>query len=113
MTHITYHKLIRDKVPQRIADDGKTASTKTLSDDDVFEDALRGKLVEELDEVLVAKDADELQTELADLLEAMYAYAAMYRISPEQIETTRIERLEERGGFDLRLLLERVEDTEA
>lgn len=110
MSQITYRKLVRDKVPEYILQDGKKAVTKRLDDDELYEDALREKLTEEMDEVLIASEADELQAELADLFEVAYAYARCYRISPEDIETTRLAKLNERGGFEQRLFLEKVDD---
>ena len=64
----TYHKLVRDRIPEIIEADGKTCVCETLSDEDYIS-LLDQKLNEELAEYQESKSLEEL----ADLLEVMQA----------------------------------------
>ena len=64
----TYHKLVRDRIPEIIEADGKICICETLSDADYI-DLLDQKLNEELVEYQESKSLEEL----ADLLEVMQA----------------------------------------
>lgn len=68
MRKITYHKLVRDKIPEIIEADGKTCVYEVLSD----EDYLR-LLDQKLNEELAKYQESKLLEELADLLEVMQA----------------------------------------
>ena len=62
----TYHKLVRDRIPEIIESDGKTCVCETLSDEEYIR-LLDEKLNEELAEYQESKSLEEL----ADLLEVM------------------------------------------
>lgn len=64
----TYHKLVRDRIPEIIEADGKTCVCETLSDENYIS-LLDQKLNEELTEYQESKSLEEL----ADLLEVMQA----------------------------------------
>ena len=66
---VTYNKLVRDRVPEIIREDGHRAVTRVL-DHDGFLAELLAKLVEEAQEARAASAAD-LPAELADVLEVM------------------------------------------
>ncbi|PJF31665.1 MAG: nucleotide pyrophosphohydrolase [Phototrophicales bacterium] len=102
MTKI-YNKLIRDKILEMIAREGKTYEVETLNDTD-YKQALRNKVVEEAQEVSAASD-DDLITEIADLYEVIDALIAIYGLSKSDIIQKQHERREIRGGFDKRLKL--------
>ena len=93
-------KLVRDNIPEIIRKNGKTPVTRVL-DDKEYLSALDDKLSEEVAEYLFAKDLDEL----ADVIEVIRAIALARGSSIEQIETTREEKLEKRGGFTNRTAL--------
>ncbi|WP_253947878.1 nucleoside triphosphate pyrophosphohydrolase [Paenibacillus ehimensis] len=65
------------------------------------------KLQEELDEFIEAGE-DEQITELADLVEIVYAILEHKGISIEEFERVRQEKKEKRGGFGDRILLVKV-----
>ncbi len=100
-----YHKLIRDKIPQIIAAQGKTSVTEVLSQEEYVQ-MLEEKLSEELSEYLESKEPEEL----ADLLEVMEAVASARGYSWEEILRIQTEKREARGGFQKRLLLKEVHD---
>lgn len=57
----TYHKLVRDRIPEIIEADGKICICETLSDADYI-DLLDQKLNEELTEYQESKSLEELET---------------------------------------------------
>jgi predicted house-cleaning noncanonical NTP pyrophosphatase (MazG superfamily) len=95
-----YHKAIRDKIPERIEKSGYSYNVKTLSDED-FLIEIEKKLTEEVTEY----QADKNPEELADILEVIYAIAKRRGVSKEKLEEIRINKFEERGGFDKNLFL--------
>ncbi len=74
-----------------------------------YEARLKDKVLEEAKEVIECTSAQELVGELADLLEVMYALAALYQLTPEVIEAARQKRREARGGFEERRYCSMVE----
>ena len=103
MKTIKYHKLVRDKIPELIEKEGKESVCSILSDEEYLE-FLDRKLSEELEEYLEDKSMEEL----ADLLEVMMAVAKARGSSIEEIERIRQQKADKRGGFEKRILLEKV-----
>ena len=101
----TYNKLVRDRIPEIIEASGRTCTCKTLSAEDYIS-MLDAKLNEELTEYQESKSLEEL----ADLLEVMGAVVKARGYTWDQLTETRKKKLEERGGFEKRVLL--VEVTE-
>lgn len=64
-----YGKLVRDKIPDIIKENGEFPIFDILSDDD-YKIELERKLLEECNEVLNSSGSDRIE-ELADLLEVM------------------------------------------
>ncbi|MCC2631340.1 MAG: phosphoribosyl-ATP pyrophosphohydrolase [Patescibacteria group bacterium] len=102
---MVHHKLVRDKIPQMIEADGQVAVVRVL-DEKEYEDALNKKLLEEAAEFA----ADPSAEEAADVLEILGACLAMQGISREQVEAVRLQKREERGGFDKRIYLMEVRE---
>ena len=99
----TYHKLVRDKIPAIIRDQGKTCETEILNTAD-YEAALTAKLGEE-----TAEFAESLETEeLCDIEEVLLAILAHRGISREEFEKMRQEKADARGGFRDRICLLKV-----
>ena len=103
MKTITYHKLVRDRIPEIIKQSGKQCVCSILSEED-FLLLLDQNLNEELDEYQESKSMEEL----ADLLEVIHFVALARGSSIEEIEKIRIQKAEKRGGFEKRILLESV-----
>lgn len=99
----TYHKLVRDRIPEIIEIDGKKCDCETLSDEDYIS-LLDQKLNEELAEYQESKSLEEL----ADLLEVMQAVVKARGCTMEQLESLRAEKAAKRGGFEKKLLLKEV-----
>ena len=98
-----YEKLVRDRIPEMIANSGGSCSTRILSQEEYLE-MLDKKLNEELAEYQESKSLEEL----ADLLEVMQAVVKARGADFQQVEEIRLRKRQERGGFESRILLERV-----
>lgn len=99
----TYHKLVRDLIPQIIERTGKTCITSVLSDEEYLQ-----MVDEKLSEELAEYHADGNIEELADLIEVIYAAAKARGYTIEQLESVRLEKVQQRGSFDKRILLTEV-----
>ena len=103
-----YHKLVRDRIPEIIESDGKICIWETLSDADYLS-LLEEKLNEELGEYQLSKSLEEL----ADLLEVMQAVLKTRGWTWEELEQVRAEKAAKRGGFEKKILLKAVRETES
>lgn len=99
-----YNKLVRDKIPEIIEDDGKTCKTRILSDEEYIA-SLEAKLNEEVAEY----QADKNLEEMADVLEVLQAICIARGYSLEELESVRAKKANERGGFADKIFLEYVE----
>lgn len=99
----TYHKLVRDRIPEIIEADGKTCVCETLSDEEYIR-LLDEKLNEELAEYQESKSLEEL----ADLLEVMQAVVRARGWTLDELEQVRADKAAERGGFTKKILLKEV-----
>lgn len=98
-----YNKLVRDKIPEIIEKSGKTCTVEKLTDEKYIV-MLDAKLTEELAEYQESKSLEEL----ADLLEVMGAVVKARGYSWDELTKVRKKKLEERGGFEKRILLKEV-----
>ncbi|MED1565604.1 nucleoside triphosphate pyrophosphohydrolase [Bacillus paramycoides] len=105
----TYNKLIRNKIPQIIKNNGKTPTTRILTEDEYIKEICK-KTEEELTEYLEAKTKPHKLEELADLLELINALAEYEGTTLEEINTIRKKKATERGGFQNRVFLIEVTD---
>lgn len=103
-----YNKLIRDCIPEIIAGSGGVAQLKTLNEPE-FKAALKSKILEEAQEVMDAKDAEELTNELADILEVVESIIAANNLSMDSIQKIKKQKKLKRGGFEKQLFLEYVD----
>ena len=95
-----YNKLIRDKMPEMIEQNGGKAVIRQLSHEE-FVRFLEMKLDEEAGEY----HRDKTVEELADILEVVYALASLHGCTKEELLAVYDEKHEKRGGFKKRLLL--------
>ena len=99
----TYHKLVRDRIPEIIEADGKTCVCEMLSDEEYIR-LLDQKLNEELAEHQESKSLEEL----ADLLEVMQAVVRARGWTLDELEQVRADKAAERGRFVKKILLKEV-----
>ena len=86
-------KLIRDKYDTIISANKLTIERNIDKQYDFY----ASKIHEELDELISSEYLDI--SEYADLIETIYAMAKFKGIDLASIETARIKKLEEKGGF--------------
>lgn len=103
MSMKTYNKLVRDKIPEIIEKDNKRCVTHIMNDKDYL-DALNAKLSEELKEYLESGEVEEL----ADLTEVILAIVDQKNVSREDFEKIRQSKVNIRGAFKEKILLEKV-----
>ena len=99
-----FNKLVRDKIPQIIEENGERAEIEILDNKRYLEE-LHKKLFEEANEFI----EDDSQEELADLMEVIYAIARLKGIDLEKVEKIRKQKAEKRGAFDKKIFLKETE----
>lgn len=98
-------KLVRDRIPEIIIENGGKCETQTLSKSE-FEEKLYDKLNEEVVEFIGKPSAEEI----ADILEVIETLAKIHKISLDEIKTAKVKKKNERGGFGKRLFLKWSEE---
>ena len=106
MTKI-YNKLVRDKIPNIIINNGEKPHFHILTDKD-FKKELEKKLYEEYQEVLTANSINRLE-ELADMLEIIIHLAKIENASLEDIINIANQKNHKKGSFNHKIFLETVE----
>ena len=101
-----YNKLVRDKIPSIITNNGEIPVTRILNDEE-YKTELERKLYEEYQEVINSKDKDRLE-ELADMIEVIKALASLEGKNLQDIILIAEQKREKRGGFKDKIYLERV-----
>jgi predicted house-cleaning noncanonical NTP pyrophosphatase (MazG superfamily) len=101
----TYNKLVRDRIPQLIVEDGRKPFTRFLNDWEYLAE-LKKKLQEEISEYAKSGELEEL----VDIGEVIHAILTVENVSVETYQRMRLEKREARGGFEKRIFLESVED---
>lgn len=98
-----YDKLVRDRIPEIIEASGNKCEIEVVSDEVALE-YLYKKLNEEVGELLEDKNLDEI----ADCLEVLFAIAAKYGYSEDEVLGRRNEKKLNRGGFEDNLILRKT-----
>ena len=96
-----YNKLVRDKIPEIIKRKGVVLITH-IADDNEYWQKLKEKLQEEVNEFLKENNEEEL----ADILEVIYAICDFKNFDKEKLELLRKKKVEERGGFKDKIILD-------
>lgn len=99
-----YNKLVRDKIPQIIAADGKIANTRVLADNEYLKELIK-KLGEEAKEL----EANPTIEELADIKELVIAIRHALGAHAGELEEIRRKKAAGRGRFKQKIFLESVE----
>ncbi len=105
---VKYNKLIRDRIPKIIEDDGWTPILKTLNKKE-FLIALKKKVVEEANELVDAKNKKDIVNEIVDIQEILDAIILQVRSSKSKIKEQQKLKSKKRGVFKKRLFLIREE----
>ena len=97
---MVYNKLVRDRIPEIIEKQGKTAQIRILEGAE-YTHYLEQKLDEEVNEFHKDKNPEEL----ADILEVVYALAENLGYSKDTLMEIYQKKHDARGGFAERILL--------
>lgn len=87
-------KLVRDKIPQIIIEDGRTPIVRTLSDEEYL-----SELDRKLNEEVAEYQADKSLEEMADVIEVLFAICEARGHSVDELMEVRDKKREKRGGF--------------
>lgn len=102
----TYNKLVRDKIPQQINSiQGRNCKYKILDDTEYLKE-LNKKVLEEANEFIEENSIEEL----GDLMEVLNSIMKVKGYSKEELEATRLKKLEKKGGFEEKIYLEYVDE---
>lgn len=103
-----YNKLVRDKIPEIIKNNGETPITRILELNE-YKKELETKLFEECKEVTETTNTEERIEELADVLELIRALASIENKTLEDVIKIADNKNIKRGSFNDRIYLEKVE----
>ena len=95
-----FNKLVRDKIPSIIENDGRKVNIKKLTNEE-YKKELNKKLQEEIKEYFEDNNVEEL----ADIVEVIYGIVKSMGLSIEDFEKIRLEKVEKRGAFDNKIYL--------
>jgi len=107
MSSVHYDKLVRDKIPDIIRQAGKQPVTDSIPPEEMTA-ALDRKLQEETKEYLESHSVEEM----ADILEVLHGIAYNKGIPWDDVESLRIRKCGERGGFEKGIRLLEVKSCE-
>lgn len=110
MKKVIYEKLVRDGVPEFLTKIGKAFEIREMEDDELFERELLRKVIEEAEELSIAKGRDSVIQEIGDLLEVIDALKARNGITDAEATAAKTDRAMARGGFSKRIMLLWSED---
>ena len=97
---MNYNKLVRDKIPKIIRQQGENPIFRILDQEEYFR-CLEQKLDEEVGEYHRDRNVEEL----ADILEVVFALADSMGCSYEELMKIRQHKYDARGGFRDRVFL--------
>lgn len=102
-----YNKLVRDNIPNIIANDNEEVFTSVLTIEE-YQEALLNKLQEETNEVKNARTKKEILEELADVLEVLDAISCSQGSDLTEIIRIKEEKKAKKGGFSKRIYLHKT-----
>ena len=106
------NRLARDLMREYFDKKGVEYQTRFLEHDDEFREALYAKIIEETEELLEATDEENFLEEMADVVEVFHAILKLKGFSWEDMEEVRKAKLEDRGGFETRLFIDKLSEIE-
>ncbi len=98
MKTFTFDKIIRDDIYEKLEKKCVTINKEKLSPQ-AFRSALLDKLQEEVGELREAVIKDDVQEEIADVLEVLRSLVTVAGLDWEEVETFRKAKRERKGSF--------------
>ena len=105
---MNYEKLVRDKIPETIARQGKHVYFRALSGDEL-KAALKDKLIEEAKELADAETPADIIEEMADVMEVLHALIDEYGYA-NKVNKARMNKAIVKGDFSRGYYLEHVDE---
>ena len=96
--YLEFEKLVRDRNPETIIASGGEINFEILTKDRKIQ-LLKEKLVEEANEVLVAKTNEEIADEMGDVLDVLHELIKSMKIKNRHIRRARRLKAKQRGKF--------------
>ena len=101
MSITRHNKLVRDRIPEHLSKGGHIFSTRIINDDNEYREALRDKLIEEVNEFLQSESIEEI----ADILEVLDAICELKKFKKGRLSSVKKKKAKERGEFKKRIFL--------
>lgn len=108
----TYNKLVRNNIPMMIEVSGKKAKYHKMTKCE-YREALRMKLIEEVNEFVIAPTKKEMVKELADILAVLQAIHTEFKIDFFDVSMEKIFKDRVNGTFTQKYYLEEVEEKDS
>ena len=102
---IPYNKLVRDRIPEILDEEGKEDSIVRCEEDDILAYAKK-KLLEEAMEFVENPSAEEA----ADIIEILKFLCSRMGVYEIQVEAAGISKYARKGGFNQKYILEWVKE---
>ena len=103
------NKLWRDNAVKMMEENSGSIIHWRRLNDVQYDEQLRLKLAEEMEEVIAAKTEDSLKSEIADVYEALDALMQLHSVNKEEVKVLQARKRAERGGFENRMFVEVAE----
>ncbi|MEK7503685.1 MAG: nucleoside triphosphate pyrophosphohydrolase [Patescibacteria group bacterium] len=101
---VKYNKLIRDRIPEIVKKSGWIPKVRVLKKSE-FLAAVKKKVLEEAEELMQAKDSEELIGEIVDIQELLDVLSAEVGLTRLAVGGLQLAKRKKRGGFRKRLFL--------
>jgi len=102
---IYHNKLVRDKVPEKIASHGDAFAVRPTASNEEFIQELRKKIVEEAYEVAHAHSREEFIEEYTDLQCVLDTLIQSHNITETELDEAKQKSVDKKGGFKEQLFL--------
>jgi len=115
MKKFVYDKLVRDVTPEKLQQNRGANVHYTQLQGKQYIQELRRKLIEEVEEIIDAKNRAELLEECGDVCEVIAALCDAYGITPEELDQAQENKREQHGAFNRGMYISHIKvasDTE-
>ena len=107
MPTFIFNKLIRDKLKEEYVRLDHRAKYIKLTDAELNE-ALKQKIIEEVNEIPIDGSKENIASELADIMQVIDDIAVKNGITQQEIIDAKIKKFAKKGGFSKGLFVEKV-----
>lgn len=102
-------KLVRNKIYTIMTDGGATMYQKDNLTQEELIQVFKNKIVEEALEVREALSRENLLEELADVQDVLQGFLKALKVSDEEFDTIRQQKIAEKGSYDTPCFIDKVE----